>query len=228
MSELNPGFLQRLLAQLYPRPTAPSIPPVKEPIMTNPKIAIIISSTRATRFADKPTQWFANIARTRTDLDFEIVDLRDFPLPFFDEVASNAWAPTQNPVGVQWQQKLAQFDGYVFITAEYNHAPTGVLKNALDYAYPEWNKKPAAFVGYGSVGAARAIEQLRLIAVELQMAPIHGAVHIQGADFFGAWQQGLALEEMAHLQPSVQGLLEELAWWSKALKAAREVASTTA
>lgn len=192
--------------------------------MTNPKIAIIIGSTRATRFADKPTQWFHNIAKQRTDLDFEVVDLRDFPLPFFDEVASNAWAPTQNEVGVRWQQKLAEFDGYVFITAEYNHGPTGVLKNALDYAYPEWNKKPAAFVGYGSVGAARAIEQLRLVAVELQMVPVRSGVHIMGADFFGAWQQGAALEDMAHIQPSVQALLEDLAWWTKALKTAREAA----
>ncbi|MFC4455179.1 NADPH-dependent FMN reductase [Deinococcus sonorensis] len=228
MTEPNPGFLQRLLAQLYRRPTDEATPPIQEQTMPNPKIAIIISSTRDTRFADKPTQWFASIARTRTDLDFEIVDLRDFPLPFFNEVASNAWAPTQNDVGVRWQQKLTEFDGYVFITAEYNHAPTAVLKNALDYAYPEWNKKPAAFVGYGSVGAARAIEQLRLIAVELQMAPIRTGVHIMGADFFGAWQQGAALEDMAHLQPSVQGLLEELAWWTKALKSAREATVTGA
>ena len=222
MTEPQPGLLQRLLAELYPRPTETATPIPQETTMTNPKIAIIISSTRATRFADKPTQWFYTIAKQRTDLDFEIVDLRDFPLPFFDEVASNAWAPTQNEVGVRWQQKLAEFDGYVFITAEYNHAPTGVLKNALDYAYPEWNKKPAAFVGYGSVGAARAIEQLRQIAVELQMAPIRSGVHIMGADFFGAWQQGAALEDMAHIQPSVQALLEELAWWTKALKTARE------
>lgn len=190
--------------------------------MPNPKIAIIISSTRDARFADKPTQWFYNIAKQRTDLTFEIVDLRDFPLPFFNEVASNAWAPTQNEVGIRWQQKLAGFDGYVFITAEYNHGPTGVLKNALDYAYPEWNRKPAAFVGYGSVGAARAIEQLRMIAVELQMAPIRSGVHIMGADFFGAWQQGAALEDMTHIQPSVQALLDELAWWTTALKTARE------
>ncbi len=150
------------------------------------------------------------------------MDLRDYPMPFFDEVASNAWArpPTRWPQ--HWQKKLAEFDGFVFITAEYNHGPTAVLKNALDYAYPEWNKKPAAFVGYGSVGAARAIEQLRLIAVELQMAPIRTGVHIQGADFMGAWQQGAALEEMGHLQPGVQAMLDELVWWAGALKAARE------
>ena len=189
------------------------------------KLAIIISSTRATRFADKPTKWVKDIADQRSDAAFEVLDLRDFPMPFFDEVASNAWAPTTNAVAVRWQQKLAEFDGYIFITAEYNHGPTGVLKNALDYAYPEWNKKPAAFVGYGSVGAARAIEQLRTIAIELQMAPIRTGVHIQGADFMGAWQQGAALEDMAHLQPGVQALLDELIWWATALKTAREAHS---
>ncbi len=186
-----------------------------------PKIAIIIGSTRPTRFADKPAAWLRGIVSQRTDADYEFVDLRDYPMPFFDEVASNAWAPTQNEVAQRWQQKLREFDGYIFLTPEYNHAPSAVLKNALDQAYVEWVRKPAAFVGYGSVGAARAIEQLRLIAVELQMAPTRTAVHIQGADFFGAWQQGAALEDMAHLQPGVQAMLDELTWWANALSAAR-------
>jgi NAD(P)H-dependent FMN reductase len=186
------------------------------------KIGVIISSTRATRFADKPAKWLMDIANARSDASFELLDLRDFPMPFFDEVASNAYAPTQNEVGLRWQKKIAEFDGYIVIAAEYNHAPTGVLKNALDYAYNEWIKKPMAFVGYGSVGAARAIEQLRLIAVELQMAPTRTGVHIQGADFFGAWQQGAALEEMSHLQPGVKNMLDELVWWGDTLKAGRE------
>ena len=189
------------------------------------KIAIIISSTRATRFADKPTAWVKAIADQRSDATFEVLNLRDFPMPFFDEVASNAWAPTTNEVAVRWQKKVAEFDGFIFITAEYNHGPTAVLKNALDYAYPEWNKKPAAFVGYGSVGAARAIEQLRSIAIELQMAPTRTGVYIQGADFMGAWQQGAALEDMSHLQPGVQALLDEVVWWGNALKAAREASA---
>jgi len=186
------------------------------------KIALIIGSTRATRFADKPVQWLKTIVADRIDAEYEFLDLRDYPMPFFDEVASNAFVPSTNEVAQRWQRKVAEFDGYVFITAEYNHGPTAVLKNALDYAYPEWNKKPAAFVGYGSVGAARAIEQLRLIAVELQMAPTRTGVYIQGADFVGAWQQGAALEEMSHLQPGVQALLDELVWWARALKTARE------
>jgi NAD(P)H-dependent FMN reductase len=187
-----------------------------------PKLAIIVGSTRATRFADKPTAWFSGHASQRTDAEFEVVDLRDFPMPFFDEVASNAYAPSQNEVAQRWQKKLTEFDGYIFITAEYNHAPTGVLKNAMDYAYPEWNKKPAAFVGYGSVGAARAIEQLRMIAVELQMAPTRTSVNIQGADFFAVWQQGKDLSELTHLLPSVNTLLDEVVWWANALNAARE------
>jgi NAD(P)H-dependent FMN reductase len=187
-----------------------------------PKIGVILGTTRDTRFADKPAKWFMELAKARTDLEFELVDLRDFPLPFFNEVASNLWAPTKNEVGQRWQQKVAAFDGYVVITAEYNHGPSGVLKNALDYAYPEWNRKPIAFVGYGSVGAARAIEQLRQIAVELQMAPIRAAVHIQGGDFMAVWQGGKPLEELDYLPPLVTTMLDDLAWWTRALQAARQ------
>ena len=187
-----------------------------------PKIGIIISTDRDTRFGDKPARWIYDEASKRRDLEFEIVDLRDFPLPFFNEVASNLWIPTQNEVGVRWQQKIAEFDGYIFVTAEYNHSISGVLKNALDFAYTEWNKKPAAYVGYGSVGAARAIEQLRLIHVELQMAPLHKGVHIQGGDFMAVWQGGQSLESLTYLQPGVKDMLDELAWWTNTLKAARE------
>lgn len=190
--------------------------------MDTPKIGIIISSTRDTRFADKPAEWIHSIASSRDDLVPELVDLRDFPLPFFNEVASNAWAPTQNEVGLRWQEKMATFDGYIFITAEYNHSITAVLKNALDYAYVEWNRKPAAFVGYGSVGAARAIEQLRLICIELQMAPTRTGVHIQGSDFYAVARQGKSLTELEYLQPNVKSMLDELVWWTNTLKAGRE------
>ena len=190
--------------------------------MSKPKIAIIIGSTRDSRFGDKPAKWVHEFAAARDDIDVEIVDLKDWPLPFFNEVASNAWAPTQNEVGQRWQKKVAEFDGYVFVTAEYNRSIPAALKNALDFSYPEWNKKAAAVVGYGSVGGARAVEHLRTIAVELQMAPTRAGVHIQGADFFAAWQQGKDLRELTHLEPSVKGMLDELVWWTKALKTARE------
>jgi NAD(P)H-dependent FMN reductase len=189
--------------------------------MANPKIAIIMSTTRAVRFSDKPGQWIYDIASKRGDMDVEIVDLRDYPMPFFDEVASNAWAPSQNEVAQRWQKKVAEFDGYIFVCAEYNRAVPAVLKNALDYAYPEWNRKAAAFLGYGSVGGARAVEQLRLICVELQMAPTRTGVHIQGADFLAVWRQGKPISELTYLQPNADKMLGELVWWTNALKAAR-------
>lgn len=189
--------------------------------MSKPKIAIIVGSTRAARFADVPTQWIAKIAKSHADIDVEIVDLRDWPLPFFDEVASSAWAPSQNEVAQRWQKKVAEFDGFIFTAAEYNHAPTGVLKNAIDYAANEWNKKPAGFVGYGSVGGARAIEQLRLIAVELQMAPVKSAVHIAWGDFLAVRQGEKKLEDIEHLNQAAAALINDVAWWAKVLKAAR-------
>ena len=114
--------------------------------MSKPKIAIILSTARAARFGHKAGQWLFDIAKQRTDMEFDLVDLRDHPLPFFDEIASNAWVPTKNAEGVRWQKKVGQYDGYIFVTAEYNHGVPAVLKNALDFAYPEWNKKPAAFL----------------------------------------------------------------------------------
>ncbi|TPI65421.1 NAD(P)H-dependent oxidoreductase [Mesorhizobium sp. B3-1-3] len=189
--------------------------------MSKPKIAIVVGSTRAARFADVPTQWIAKIAKSHADIDVEIVDLRDWPLPFFDEVASSAWAPSQNEVAQRWQKKVAEFDGFIFTAAEYNHAPTGVLKNAIDYAANEWNKKPAGFVGYGSVGGARAVEQLRLIAVELQMAPVKSAVHIAWSDFLAVRQGEKKLEDIEHLNQAAAALVNDVAWWAKVLKAAR-------
>ena len=190
--------------------------------MTKPTIAIIISTTRATRFGDKPARWISDIAAKRTDVVTEIIDLRDFPMPFFDEVASNAWVPTTNEVAQRWQKKVAEFDGFIFVTAEYNRGVPAVLKNALDYAYPEWNRKAAAYVGYGSVGGARSVEQLRLISVELQMAPTRTGVHVQGADFIAALKDGKDLRDIPHLQQNATDMLDQLVWWTNALKAARE------
>jgi NAD(P)H-dependent FMN reductase len=190
--------------------------------MSRPKIAIIIGSTRDTRYGIKPAQWVHAAASKRDDIEVELVDLRDFPLPFFNEVASNAWAPTQDETGRRWQEKVAEFDGYIFVTPEYNRSIPAALKNAIDFAYPEWNRKAAAMVGYGSLGGARAVEHLRTIAVELQMAPTRTGVHIQGADFMATWQQGKEIAELEHLQPNLDAMLDELAWWSRTLKAGRE------
>src|ERR1700722_4323322 len=134
----------------------------------NPKIGIVIGSTRPSRFGDKPAAWIHGIAGKRADLDFEVIDLRDYPLPLFDEPGSPAWAPIENKVAQRWAAKLAGLDGFILVTPEYNHGINAVLKNALDYAYKEWVHKPVAFVGYGGVGAPRAIQQLPLVAAELR------------------------------------------------------------
>ena len=190
--------------------------------MGKPRIGIVMSTTRQGRFGDKAAAWFHAIAAARTDLDFEVVDLRDYPLPFFDEPMSPAWAAPKNEVAVRWARKVAAFDGFVFVLAEYNHGLPAVLKNALDYAYREFNRKPAACVAYGGVGGARATEQLRLVQVELQMVPIRAAVHIGGADFIGLFMQGKTFADMPHLETPAKELLEELAWWTGALKSPRE------
>jgi NAD(P)H-dependent FMN reductase len=190
--------------------------------MAKLKIGIVISTTRATRFGHKPAQWVRDIAAQRDDIETEIVDLRDFPMPFFDEVASNAWAPSQNEVAQRWQKKVAEFDGYIFVTAEYNHSMPAALKNALDYASPEWNRKAAGFVGYGAVGGSRAVEHLRLVAAELQMATIRTGVYVQGADFMAVWKEGKELKDITYLQAGVKEMLDQLVWWTKALKTARD------
>ena len=189
--------------------------------MLNPRIAVIISSTRQARFADKPTQWLMSQVEGHPDLDFELLDLRDQDLPFFDEAASNLWVESQDPRAVAWQQKLAGFDGFLFVVAEYNHSITGALKNALDQAYKEWNRKPMAALAYGSMGGARALEQLRLIAIELQMVPLRNAIHIGAADFFKVSPLGedAPMPEIeGHLQGSLKATLEELTFWANLLK----------
>lgn len=192
--------------------------------MAKPRIAVIIGSTRKTRFADKPAAWLMEKVMDHAELDFELVDLRDFDLPFFDEAASNAWVPSQDPRAVRWQETLAGFDGYLFIVAEYNRSITGALKNALDQAYKEWNRKPMAALAYGSMGGARALEHLRSSAIELQMVPLRNAVHIGGSEFFKVWTggQNAPMSEIEGvLEGSLKSMLEELVWWTKATKAAR-------
>ena len=191
-----------------------------------PRIALIISSTRQYRWADKPAQWALKKMQERGDIEVELVDIRDFDLPFFNEVASNAYVPTQDPRAVRWQQEIARFDGYVFLVAEYNRSITGALKNALDQDYVNWGKKPMGVIGYGSVGAARAIEQLRLMAVELQMVPVRAGVHIGGSDFYRVSAYNPNPEPMAALDGvlggSLKDMLDQVAWYGRVLKDARD------
>lgn len=192
---------------------------------TKPKIAIIVSSTRPTRFADLPTAWIKAQAEARGDMEVEVVDLRDHPLPFFDEVASNAWVPSQNAAAVAWQKKIGEFDGYIFVVAEYNRSITGALKNALDQAYAEWAKKPMGAIAYGSMGGANALGHLQNIGVELQMVPTRNVVRIGGSDFFkvhpGFGGSGNLADIAGSIEPAAKAMLDDVVWWAKATMAAR-------
>lgn len=189
------------------------------------RIGIIVGSTRKTRFADKPASWLLELASQRNDMEVELVDVRDYDLPFFDEPASNLWMPSADPRAVRWQEKIAGFDGFIFVTSEYNRSVPASLKNALDQAYREWVKKPAAILAYGSVGGAFAADHLRTIAIELQMVPIRQAVHIGGGDFFKVHPMG-ANEPIAAIEdsilPGAKTMLDSLAWWTELTKYGRQ------
>jgi NAD(P)H-dependent FMN reductase len=190
------------------------------------KIQVIIGSTRQQRFSEKPATWIYEEAKKREELDVELVDLRDYPLPFFDEPTSPARMNGEysNDMTQKWARKVAEADGYIIVSPEYNHGYPAVLKNALDVIYPEWNKKPVGFVSYGSTGGARAVEQLRQVAIELQMAPIKQAIHIPGQIYLAVIrpQEGDTSNPFAPLKDQANAFLSQLIWWTRALKVARE------
>jgi NAD(P)H-dependent FMN reductase len=194
--------------------------------MTPLKIAVIIGSTRPARFADKPAKWIAKEAAKLPDVEVELLDLVDYPMPFFEEAMGPSYLNRNysNDVVKKWSAKIDSADAFIMVTPEYNHSTSGVLKNALDHLWPEWNNKPVGFVAYGGVGGARAVEHLRGIAVELEMPPIRSAIHIQGNVVFpiiageAEWDQAT---EDKH-KGAADKLLGQLTFWGRALKAARE------
>lgn len=191
--------------------------------MTKPKIAVIIGSVRPTRHGDKPANWIAQQARESGLFDVEVVDLKDYPLPLFDAPASDFWMPTPNEVAAKWQAKLNEFDGYIVVTAEYNRSVPGALKNAIDWAYKPFMKKAVAYVSYGSVGGARAVEHLRNIFVELQAVSVRHGIHIGGSDFGAVYMGHKTWDEVLAGQVAyTKDLFDNLAWWTNATKAARE------
>lgn len=176
------------------------------------RIAIVISTTRPGRFGETPATWLLELARSRDDAEFELVDLRDYPMPFFNEQQALIYAPAENPVAAAFSDRMRAFDGYVFVTAEYNHSIPGVLKNALDHLYAEMHRKPATFVGYGGVGGARAVEHLRHILAELQMATLKYAVHIGAAELIGMLREGRTMTHFPYLADAALIMLDDLLW----------------
>ena len=185
------------------------------------RIGVVLGSTRTGRFADRPAEWLLGLASKREGLACELVDLRDYPLPFFDEPKSPFREPSKHEVAKRWSKKVAELDAFVFVNGEYNHGIPASLKNALDYLYPEWNRKPASHVSYGNAGGARGVEQLRMNLVELQMAPIRSAVHIGPPYFIDLLLHGKSFADFPNLEQSANAMLDDLAWWGHALRAAR-------
>jgi NAD(P)H-dependent FMN reductase len=188
-------------------------------------IQVISSTTREGRFSERVATWVTGQLANRDDFDVEPIDLREYPLPFFDGVAP-ARAPREyaSQELEQLGRRLDRADGYIVLTAEYNHGYPAVLKNAMDWTFVEWRRKPMSFVGWGQVGAARAIEQLRLVAVEFEMAPLRHAVHIL-PDILVAARQAEDpgdVSMFAPLEPRLKLLADDLAWWAGVLAAARE------
>lgn len=192
--------------------------------MSELKIGVIMGTTRDGRFCDRATEWIMQLAAEHGTARYEMIDLRDYPMPLYNEPVPPLYTPAQDEHAKAWNARLSAVDGYVFVTAEYNHGVPGGLKNALDFSYQELVRKPAAFVGYGGVGAARAIEHLRLIVAELQMAPIRNAVHVGLHEFLGVLQNGKSLSDFPYLIDSAKAMIQDLEWWARTLNAGREQA----
>jgi NAD(P)H-dependent FMN reductase len=183
------------------------------------KILVILGSVREGRMAEPVGRWVCEQAAARDALACELVDLKAWDLPFYPFADAPAKGNYRDPLQRRWADKVAGADGYVLIAPEYNHGPPAVLKNALDFVYAEWNRKPVTFVGYGGNGGARSIEQLTAAARELQMAPLEASVHIMGV--WGKVKDGVFAGDDKDLR-WIAHLFDELAWWGNALRAGRQ------
>ncbi len=200
--------------------------------MNNPiKIKVIVGSTRQNRFSEKPAQWIYEEAQKLKGVEAELLDLRDYSMPFFDSAMSPSMAQGkyENEVVKKWAAKINDGDAFIIVSPEYNHGYPAVLKNAMDVIYPEWNRKPVGFVAYGGAMGARSVEQLRQVAIELQMAPIRNAIHIPNDIFFSAMMGKGPSDPKEMFEPMrkssmgdpVERFFNDLLWWAKALKKAR-------
>jgi NAD(P)H-dependent FMN reductase len=192
-----------------------------------PKIKIILGSTRNNRFGDKPANWLLAEARKRGDFEVELLDLKEYDLPFFTDATppSIRTAAYDDPNAQRWVEKIAEADGFIIVSPEYNHGYPAALKNAIDYPYKQWNNKPVALVSYGSAGGARVIEQLRLVAAELQMVSIRQTIMIPWsvmAPIIAGQTQWQSESLDPFLQSAPEKLFDQLLWWTHALKVARE------
>jgi NAD(P)H-dependent FMN reductase len=182
-------------------------------------VAVIVGSTRPGRKALDVANWVMEIAGSRGDAAFELVDIQDFNLPLLDEPLPPSMGQYSQPHTKAWAARIAEFDGFVFVTPEYNHGTSGALKNAIDYLYKEWNNKAAGFVGYGSAGGARAIESLRLVMGELMVADVRAQVMLS---LFTDFENFSTFNPAGHHERAVESMLDQVVQWSAALKSLRK------
>jgi NAD(P)H-dependent FMN reductase len=182
------------------------------------KIGIIVGSTRPGRKADTVAEWVREIASRRGDAKYEIVDILDFHLPLLDEAYPPSMGQYSQPHTHAWAAAIATFDAFVFVTPEYNHSMSGALKNAIDFLFREWNDKAAGFVSYGSVGGARAVEQLRLVMGELKVADVRAQCALS---LFTDFENFTTFKPQPSQEAAVEAMLNDLIPWGRALQAMR-------
>ena len=183
------------------------------------KIAVIIGSTRPGRNGEAVTQWVDKIAQKRTDAELELVDIKDFNLPLLDEPMPPIMGKYTHDHTKKWSAKIASFDAYVFVTPEYNHATSGALKNAIDFLYWEWANKAAGFIAYGGASGTRAVENLRLVMGELQVADVRAQV---GLSLLTDFENFTVFKPAAAHEKAVNAMLDQIIAWGGALKTLRE------
>ncbi len=179
------------------------------------KIAIILGSTRPGRNGEAVARWVYEIAKKRIDAEFEFVDIKDFNLPLLDEPVPPSQGQYSKEHTKRWSDKIDSFDGYIFVTAEYNHGIPGALKNAIDFLYQEWNNKAAGFVSYGSAGGVRSVEHLRLVMAELQIADVRAQVTLS---LFTDFENFTKFKPAGFQEQYVNTLLDQVIAWGRALK----------
>jgi NAD(P)H-dependent FMN reductase len=183
-----------------------------------PKIAIILGSTRPGRKGEAVAKWVLDIAKQRSDAEFDLVDIAEYQLPHLDEAIPPSMGQYSRPHTLAWAKTIDSFDGFVFVTPEYNHSTSGALKNAIDFLFKEWNDKAAGFVSYGSVGGARAVEHLRLVMGELKVADVRNQVTLSLATDFVNYSEFTPAD---YQEPAVHAMLDQVVSWSNALATVR-------
>jgi len=182
------------------------------------RIAIILGSTRPGRNGEAVARWVFDIAKRRGDAEYGFVDIAEYRLPHLDEVDPPSLGTYAQPHTRAWAATIASFDGFVFVTPEYNHSTSGALKNAIDFLYAEWNNKAAGFVSYGSAGGVRAVEHLRLVMAELQVAGVRAQVALSLYTDFADFSRFTPAD---HQLDAANAVLDQVVSWSTALAPVR-------